>query len=342
MFYSVMERYWSRLFSFLVCVLSLQPAFADEILLSNGDRLTGTVTTLKNSILTVRTSYSPEPIPIEAGSVISITTAQPVTVIFRNGEVLNGRLVGDDYGLRLEAPIDQTFFDIDWQAIDVINPPEMKPVTWKGNIAMGGSLQSGNVETTSIAVAAEAVRKTKKDRVSTRVRYDYGEDNGTRNAENAFGALKYDYFITSKTYAFLNLELANDQFKDINLRTVIGPGLGYQFWDDEKKVLGLEGGLAFINENHTEAADDSWISGRLAADFQYNFSQKLIIKDKLEIYPSIEQGGEYQLRNEAGILTELTSDWSLNFTNIYERNSDPEPGIKKNDIAWQTGLQYKF
>jgi hypothetical protein len=123
---------------------------------------------------------------------------------------------------------------------------------------------------------------------------------------------------------------------------VVGPGVGYQFWDDEVKFLLLEGGLAYSYEDLYEGQNKDYISARLAADFRYKFGKYLTFGDQFVIYPNLEYGGEYTLRNEAYILSPIGAGWNLKLSNIWERNSDPSPGIEKDDFQWILALQYTF
>ncbi len=136
--------------------------------------------------------------------------------------------------------------------------------------------------------------------------------------------------------------MLNDKFKDLNLRTVVGPGAGYQVWDSPIRFLMFEGGLSYFSENLKVGADRSWITARLAGTLRYKILKNISFIDYFVIYPSLEDFGEYQLRNEAGISTDLGFDWSLNFTNIFEHDSDPSVGVKKNDLQWILGLKYSL
>ena len=160
--------------------------------------------------------------------------------------------------------------------------------------------------------------------------------------ENTFGQLKYDYFLTTTWYLLLDISMLVDEFRDINLRTVVGPGIGYQVWEQEDKALGLEAGLSYFSEDRDVAADDNWLTARLAANFMYRVYRSSIFTDLLTIYPSLDKTGEYTLRNEAALATGIGADWAFKLSNIWERDSDPAPDIKKDDLTWILGLQYSF
>ena len=65
-------------------------------------------------------------------------------------------------------------------------------------------------------------------------------------------------------YGYLGVELLNDKFKDLNLRTTIGPGVGYQIWDDLIKLLSFEVGMSYMNRNSMQ---DSWQHERIGVHY---------------------------------------------------------------------------
>jgi putative salt-induced outer membrane protein YdiY len=140
----------------------------------------------------------------------------------------------------------------------------------------------------------------------------------------------------------LGVELLNDTFRDLTLRTVVGPGIGYQIWDDEIKSLLFEIGASYFSEDRKENEDDNWITGRVGSNFSLQIIKGIVFSNNIIVYPSLEDFGQYQLRNEASLTSSLGAKWALNFTNILEYNSDPPEGVKKNDLYWILALQYNF
>ncbi|MFQ5481065.1 MAG: hypothetical protein ACE5DW_07280, partial [Thermodesulfobacteriota bacterium] len=64
---------------------------ADVVILKNGDRLSGLVTTMEDETLTLTTTYS-EPIKIKKNKIRKIITDSAVEIHLRGGEILKGRL----------------------------------------------------------------------------------------------------------------------------------------------------------------------------------------------------------------------------------------------------------
>lgn len=338
------KRYFSLFLIGAVFFIILFPGLshADIIVLQNGEKLIGTIERLEMDTVTLVTGYS-EPIKIQSAMIARIFTDSPVEVQMIDGQILKGLLkTTEDGNIVIDSSEGRAATSVDWSRIKAINPPSPQPKKWDGSITIGAAMQSGNTDRASASVSAQAVRKTDKDRFSLRFRHNYAEEDDELTTRNTFGALKYDYFFTRAMYGYLGVELLNDKFKDLNLRVVVGPGVGYQIWDDEIKTLLVEAGLAYFSEDLDKGDDDSWITARLAGDFSYKLLDTIIFTDNLVVYPNLEDSGEYQLRNEAAIISALSENWALRLSNIVEYDSDPPQDIKKTDLYWILALQYSF
>lgn len=327
------------LFAGLSALFPLQ-ASADEVVLDNGVRIKGTVTGLASDQLTVTSDYA-EPIKLKTGRISKITTDNPLEIHMNNGEILKGNLkTGDDGNLVVEQSAGRGRVGVDVKNIAAINPPPSNQ--WAGNVFAAGNYQTGNTDRSAFRLGADAVRRSEKDRFSMRFLYDIAEEKDTMSSRSVYGALKYDYFFTKKFYGYLGVELLNDKFKDLNLRTIVSPGVGYQIWDDPRKALAVEAGLSYYSNDYKVAKDKNWIAARLAGNFRYKITDSIIFTDDLVLYPSLENFSDFNLRNEAAIATALGSGWSLKLANILEYNNTPAAGTKSTDSNSLLGLQYSF
>jgi putative salt-induced outer membrane protein YdiY len=332
------------IFSTLVALLLILSGevLADVVILETGDRLTGVVSNMEENTLTLTTDYS-KPIKIQKIKIKEIFTDSMVEIYLAGGEVLKGRLkTSEDGKLLVESSTGREQSVIDWNEVTAVNPKPVPSTQWDGNVTVGAGLQSGNTDRANASLGTEATRKTDNDRFSLRFLFNYAEENDNLTTRNTFGALKYDYFFTEVLFGYLAIELLNDKFKDLSLRTVVGPGVGYQVWDSPMRFLIFEAGISYFSENLSQGDDTSWVTARVAGKLRYKILENISFSDHLVVYPSIEEFGEYQLRNEGGISSDLGAGWSLNLINILERDSNPPAGVKKNDLQWIAGLKYSF
>lgn len=317
-------------------------ALADEVILMNGDRLSGKIIDIKDGILTLETGYS-EPVKLKFEAVQQMSSTEPVELHLNDGEVLKGKITtSTDRQAAVAAGPGREAVSVAFDNIAALNPPPKKPVTWMGNITLGGNLQDGNTDSMNFSAGALAVRRSENDRFLINVLYNKTENNGESTAENTYGQLKYDYFLNPKWYLYLNIDMLSDEFKDINFRTSVGPGFGYQIWEEEGRALGLEAGLSYTNEDMDQGEDTDWLAARLAVNFLYKLFDRIVFTDQFVIYPNLDDTGEYTLRNEAALVTDIGASWAFKLSNIWERNSNPGPDLERDDFTWILGLQYSF
>ena len=317
-------------------------ARADEVTLVNGDKLTGTVVKVEEGKLTLKTEYAGA-IEIQVDKIKRIVTDNPAEVHLVGGEVLKGKIKTTEEGkLAVEPSPEREAATVEWNKVAAINPPPKPPAKLTGNISLGGAYQTGNTDRRSFSAAADASIRGERDRFGVRFIFNYADEKEEVTTRNLYGALKYDYFFTKKIYGYLGLEMLKDRFKDLNLRTIIGPGVGYQVWEDPIKFLLFEAGIAYYSEDRRIAEDDSWVAARLAGSFRYTLSKYLTFSDRLEVYPSLANANDFTLRNEAAILSPIGAGWSLKLANILEYDNDPPRSVSKTDMTWILGLQYSF
>jgi putative salt-induced outer membrane protein YdiY len=337
----VFASYSLRLAAFFLFLISGH-ALAGEVVLMNGDRLTGKILEIKDSILTLQTNYS-EPIKLKFEAVQKMASSDPVLLHLASGEVIKGEITTNSMGqIVVAADSGRESVTVQLDNITALNPPPVEPVRWKGNIAIGGNWQDGNTDTMNISVGASAVRRTDNDRFLINFLYNNSEQDGVKTADNTYGQLKYDYFLNPKWYLYLTVDMLSDEFTDINLRTSVGPGVGYQIWEEDDKALGLEAGISYTSEDRDMGEDTDWISARIGANFHYRLFSKVLFSDQFVIYPNLDDTGEYTLRNEAALVTDIGANWAFRLSNIWERNSDPGPLLEEDDFTWILGLQYSF
>lgn len=209
---------------------------------------------------------------------------------------------------------------------------------WEGDITIGASLINGSSDSISSSIGIKAIQNIGSERYSSSFLYNYAENNGTLTERNMYGALKYDQFVTDQVYGYLSIEMLADSFKNISLRTTVGPGIGYQVINDEDTLLSIETGISYFNEDLELGKDKSWYTARIGS----NFSTELfgiMLTDAIMGNLSLEDIEVYQVRNEATIALPLSTSWALKLSNIWEYDS--QAAIKAGS-AWTAGLRYSF
>ena len=326
-----------------LCVFSLWlPASADEVYLTNGDRISGTVVSKTGDTLTMKTDFAGE-IKIAWDKVISVSTVAPVVVQLDDATVLKGTLNRSGEGsVSIQGSELVQAEQIPVARVALINPPVPENgVKLSGRANAGFYIAKGNTDKEAYHGDIESVSRTKQNRFTAGAIYNQAKDNDIESENNAAAYLKYDHFLTEKWYTYANTLLFKDDFADLNLRTTLGLGAGYQFFESERTNLSLEGGLSYVNEDFEQAEDDSYPAARWSLNYDhflypkrlqfFHFHEGLLgLQDTSDIIIFTRTGLRASLIESFIATAEVDVDW----------DNTPSPGNDRVDTRYLFNLGY--
>ncbi len=216
---------------------------------------------------------------------------------------------------------------------------------WKGSVTAGAIKTTGNSETDSASVTADAGWKTKKEAVSLNFSWNYqsSETDGVSSItqRKVFGKGQYDRFMSAKTYAYGNASGEHDFTAALDLRTTYGLGLGHDFRDDKQWAISGEVGASYIEEDYTlNTADAEYVAARLAYNTEYKGSKRFAFNHDGEIFPSLEDSDDVTARWDTRVKTNLTDtmfaqlQWVLTYDNTPVTGLDRQDHLLALTIGW--------
>jgi len=224
-----------------------------------------------------------------------------------------------------------------------INPAPVPALTTKGQANLGITVAKGNSDTASQHLDLEFIARTVKNRYTLGFEFNRSEDDGVESKNNSLGYVKYDHFFSKKLYGYSNVLLEKDKFKDINLRTALGLGAGYQFMESEEANLSGEAGLSYINEDFIVVPDEGYPTGRWAINFdRYLIKKSLQFFHFHEGFVSLEDTEDIFIRSRTGIRMPVSKSIKATFQVNYDWDRRPSPGMEKTDIMYIMSLGYQF
>ncbi len=222
---------------------------ADVVFLKNGDRVSGDLITLEDTVLTIDTDYA-DLVKIDWDDVAGLTSDSPLWVAFHDGAI-----IPDDVGIRdgdrlillgLEpgGPIQ----------LDKIKTIHLFELSYRGNIGLGGSATSGNTSTETINAFGTLTVDKGWHRFILDGRANRGKADGEITAQNAALNTRWDYFLSKRAYIpFINF-LEYDKFQNLTLRSTSIIGVGYDILDRRSNFLTLAVGPTVVYQNYTSEA----------------------------------------------------------------------------------------
>ncbi len=356
---------------FSLSLLSL-PVFADQLTLKNGDRLSGTIVKSDDDAKTllIKTDWA-EDVTVKWDAITTIVSSQPLHIMLSDGRVIVGRVSTTD-GI-LEIATDggtvpaahdavKAVRDNATQAeIDRLQHPRLRDY-WSGLFDLGLSLTEGNSSTAALTIAGKASRVVPKNKLTLYYTEVYSRDSNespaltTANAIHA--GVRDEFNLKPRVYAFAFTDFDEDALQHLDLRNVIGGGLGYHVINTKKTQFDVFGGGSFNQEyfaSYTIAnpapppvllfePSQSRHSAEIVAgeSLSTKLGPRTTVSEQLSFFPNLSSTGEYRVTFDANAVTKLKTwlGWQITLSDRYI--SDPPFGLKGNDLLLSTGLRLTF
>lgn len=336
----------------LCCTLfcNLRPGLADEIHLKNGDRLSGKVISVARGSLRLATDYAGD-LTLRWDAVAALRSDRPVVITLRSGRRLIGWLESDggkdsfflsDAGRLSVQPAEiaslRPLTENERQQTGVVD----KPALWKQRLEAGAQVRSGNTDSTDVMVGYRAQRQSGKSELAVDLNATYGETDGERTAQRAQAEARLDRFHSERFFSFYLLALEHDALEDLDLRAQQQAGIGYKFILTPRTLVQGEIGSGVREELFENGEWEIAPIGRIGG----KWSQKIGTASKLEVraafLPDLIDLGTYRMEGEAALNTPLTNHFSLRFSLLDSFDSNPQPGIEKNDLTLLSSIVWSF
>lgn len=326
--------------SFAIASISL----ADEVVLKNGDRLTGKVVSMKDGKLVFNTSYAGD-ISIDWADVKSLDTESQAALLLSNGTLIKGSLKPAENGrVVIDTSSSLGTPPLDLAEVSAINPEHLPgEVKLKGRANAAVAIRSGNTDTSTYNLSGEIQARTEKNRYTLGGEYNREEDDDETTVNNWLAYAKYDHFLTEKLYGYVNTVFEKDKMADLNLRSSLGLGLGYQVWESDKTNLSLEAGLSYVDEDYDVGEDSDYAAFRWSVDFDH-----YIWDDFLQFFHfhegtiGLENTEDITIRSRTGLRMPLKHGFTATAQYNWDWDNTPAPGNDSADEAFIFGLGYQF
>ena len=341
-------------FAFLFCVHSK----ADQVTVENGDRVSGNIVKSDRNSMTMKTEFFGE-VTIPWDSIREIISDQELFVTAANGQVLVGTV--STTGSRLQVRISQAdtvpvemavVENLRSQAEQDAYKAEIERLRnpglldfWSGYIDGGFSFSGGNADTSAISTSMRTQRRTQRDKISIYATTLFAQNSNsgvTETTANAIrGGTRYEVTVSDRLFTFGFLDLEFDEFQDLDLRSVLGGGLGWHVQDTDRTVFDVFSGGSFNQEFFTS---ETRRSGEivLGQELTYRLVESTSLSERFSFFPNLSNTGEYRHQFDATLTTDLAKWLAWHFTISNRFLSNPIPGVKKNDVLMTTGVRFSF
>ena len=343
MFYSCYGRH-AGLFVTALLLLGLgAPVQADVVHLKNGDRISGSISTISAKRLRIKPAYA-SAFSIELAEVAGIETDDPFELRI-DKERVTGTLgfVDGNQQLLVDAGAEPRVLT----SPAVIRRASRNKLAvtaltsdWSSRADLSAAIATGNADTEAYngLIESNLTRGKSEHTWSLLLAEERADDELTRDV------LDVDYrwkrYVNKKLYLAGTGEYFQDQIKDIDFRATAGLGLGYQFWDNSLGAFSTELGATYVVEEigGEREQNPAFLWGLDFNRFLWGEALELFHKHSLLV---IGSRGEV-LQTSTGLRVAISDAIDANIRTDVRHETEPVPGNEKTDITYNLGIGIRF
>jgi putative salt-induced outer membrane protein YdiY len=315
-------------------LLSCTVAFASQITLKNGDRLTGVVTASAAEKLTIHSELIGDiQVPWSAVERANIQEDVFVPTAFKKGVRKPSTPASPP------NPIQKSLQGSSPGGLDWLRH-------WSGSIDPGFTWTQGNADSRTVNIAVNAARTIGQQKMQFSVNWlhanNFASGRTFTTAKAVRSGTRYDHSVNKAVFAFGSGNWEYDRFQQLDLRNVLGSGMGWHAITRKTFRMDVLTGGNFNRESFQTGLRRNYLEALTDEEASYRPNDHIALRGHLMLAPNLTEPSHFRSLVEGTAVTSLTKSvgWQITFTDRY--TSLHLPGVKPHDMVVTTGLHFAF
>lgn len=346
-------------FWFILVLLFHSNIFADQVVMLNGDRVTGKIIKKDGDSIILETEAMGL-VKIRWNLVERIVSDEPLSVTLNDGKILEGKVEAGKDKINVKTA-DSEKIELDRKEVKIVRNPkeqanfeaEQKRIKearftsfWAGTIDAGFSLTSGNSKTRTFTIGVRGTRETTENKLNV-----YANALQVKNstsgkkvttAQSIWTGGRYDIFINQKWFAYVAGDFEYNKPQKLNLRAVVGSGAGYRITRNDNSNFDVTFGVTHNYENFTTKLIRNSAEASFGEELKQKINPRVRLNQRFIFYPNLTKFGQFRALFDASLQTDINSWLGMHLTVGNRYNSQPVFQTKKNDFLLSTGLRFSL
>jgi putative salt-induced outer membrane protein YdiY len=214
----------------------------------------------------------------------------------------------------------------------------------KGDVVVALEDSSGNSDITKYDINARTELRYLDTRHTISLRHQDESADGDKTRKSWLGTYQYDQFFTEQWFATGNAFYETNKFRELDQRTSVGLGMGYQFLETTYFGLLGKGSLNYVDEDFTDGTSNTRPAFLWNLDFAWRVDGEGVeLFHRHAMLQSFEKREDYEINTITGFRYPING--SLSSVIQLEYNYDNLPAketVDKIDRKWSVGVNYAW
>jgi putative salt-induced outer membrane protein YdiY len=278
---------------------------------------------------------------------VEVTLTEPGIVLLRDGQTLEIKAVSheeDQFVLYPVSSVDPVFVEASQVKIFEAEAWDLGQGRKRsGRINLAVENEQGNTEKREIDLGLELHNRWGKNHLTVLGQLEYDTTRGVTSADNWTVFANFDHTFTGKWYYSIAILFRQDRFKDLKLRTTLGPALGYRFFDTRLLKLRTEVGIYYLEDDFYDQSDETFWGPGWYLDYEQKvWKQRLNLYHRHVAFAAANESGKYLWRSWSGLRAPLFAGFVAGIEYEIDYDSEPAVRVDKTDTTFKLKLGYKW
>lgn len=233
-----------------------------------------------------------------------------------------------------------------WKPVSKVSArPLIAREVWRNNgyVSAAARDSAGNTEEQDFELDFKIAARRGSIRHTGIAAYDLQRQSNVKTQDDRKAEYQFDYFVSDKWYSNSVVSWERNVFQDLSSRTLVGTGLGYQFYDTELIRLSVQAALGYATEIYADDSDRRALVFRESTDFTYRLNALGLQFFHRNTYLQLfDRNSDWRIKTETGfrlpVIGRLTAQAKLKFDYM----NIPADDANALDRTWLFGLNYDW
>lgn len=340
--YSLASR-WALSF-LLSSILVANLSFADQVVMKNGDRITGEIQHIWDKEVIIEPELDDDVnIRIDFAAVAYIESDREFEIELTGGLEAIAKFPGADTDGRQLIEIDGSSKSIELDELYEADEVE-DYFDWESHIDLNATIQKGNTDSINTKLYADTNLKLGDHRHIADLTFIREEQEGIRTAERDLFRYNYNWLFDDPWFFGASLSAERDPIKELDGRYIFGVTIGRDFINKPRTTLSGQLGAGYLTEKNTLGdAQQSMVAIWILRYRQDLLNEDLELFHDHSINSYLTGRTNTVIKTSTGTRYEITDLLYANISLDYDYETEPALDTAENDdLRLVVGLGLEF
>ncbi|NCF63692.1 MAG: DUF481 domain-containing protein [Gammaproteobacteria bacterium] len=329
------------LFLSVSLLLAAGSAGAGVVHLKNGDRISGVITQIYDSEVTIEPDYADE-FTVDVSAIDFIESERDFEMKLSLSDDADFKFLGEGEDGIQKVEIDGQAQTVNLTELEEVTEPE-EFYDWNASFDVSLNITRGNTDTDNNKLAGAAGFKHGNNRHIAGLQILRERTDGSSTKRQDLANYEYNWLFDRPWFVGATVDYERDPIKDLDYRYNLGLNLGRDIWDSAGRFWSIQAGPGAQFEDrgdNSESQATVQARNRMAADIPGVKDLSVFFNQR--VTHNVTGEDNTVLKTSSGMEMEFLDDWYVKLSYDWDWESDPSDDSEKADSTLLFGLGKEF